>query len=125
MSYAPLSFKVASTISAQRVVYMSAAETAAVTDTITSAPLGITMDTVLDTTSSIPVAPAGFAKLLFNDTVGAGGLVAADASGRGIPFAGVTLTSTYVIGTLAGPAVDATGTIARVLINPHAKYGQA
>jgi hypothetical protein len=124
-TFAPHSFKVTSTLSAQRIVAISADNTVALADTIASMPAGITGDTVLDTTSSIPVhGPGSIARLYFNDTVAAGGLVAANASGQGIPAAGTTLTSTYVVGVLVDAAVAATGTVANVLINPHAIYGQ-
>ena len=118
------SFKPASTLAAQRVVYVSAAETVNYLNTITSFPVGITKNTVSDTTQSIPVACAGeVAELYFNDTVSAGGLVSADSSGRGIPHTSadtttsLTTTSNF-IGVLLGSAVAATGTIARVLVNP-------
>lgn len=116
-AFEPLSFKTATTISAQRIVYVSAAETVAVVTGVTVIPIGITTDTVLDTTNSIPVKVGGIAKLFFNDTVAAGGLVAGDSSGRGVAFTAVT-TGTYFVGVLVGAAVAATGTIARVLINP-------
>ncbi len=118
------SFKVASTLAAQRIVYLSAANTVAYPTGNTQLPVGITMDTVKDTTNAIPVAMRGEqAKLLFNDTVAAGGLVQSDSSGRGVPFTlantttALTLASAYV-GNLVDAAVAATGTIARVLIGP-------
>ena len=124
MSKAVNSFLVASTLAARRAVAITAAETVGYPANAQALPIGITLDTVLDTTSSIPVACAGeIAELLFNDTVGAAGLVGIDSSGRGIPFTladtttALTLANAY-IGVLLGPAVAATGTIARVLINP-------
>lgn len=116
---APLSFKVAATLSAYRIV-------AAITGTANSVKypaaasevcIGVTADTVLDTTASIPVNIGGIAKIYFNDTVASGAFVASDSSGRGVPHVNVTAGS-YVIGTLIGPAVAATGTIAEVLIQP-------
>lgn len=125
MSRAPLSFKVASTLSAYRFVGLSAAETVAYPTTITTMVVGVTVDTVLDTVNSIPIAPIGeIAKVYFNDTVSATGLVASDSSGRGVPLAGVTLTNTHIAGVLVGPAVAATGTIADVLILGGMFYGQ-
>lgn len=119
------SFNVGTTLAVYRGVYLSAAQTVAYLNTITSLPVGITKDTVKDTTSGIPVAGAGEeAYLEFNDTVGAGGLVALDANGKGVPLAGITLTNTSVIGVLTGDAVAATGTIAKVLIQPALFYGQ-
>ena len=111
------SFKVGTTLSAQRIVYMSAANTVAYLNTVTSLPVGVTIDTVDDTTQAIPVQENGKAHILFNDTVAAGGLVTADSNGRGVPFSAVTAATAY-IGVLVGEAVAATGTIAEVLINP-------
>lgn len=116
MSFAPLSFKVAATLSAQRVVELSAANTVAHA-TAAGNIIGISTDTVLDTNTAISVQVAGIAKLLFNDTVAAGGLVTSDAAGRGVPFSGATAAAGYV-GRLVDTAVSATGTVARVLIQP-------
>lgn len=115
------SFDVASTLSAQRGVYISAANTVAYPSGVTNLPIGITIDDVTETNQGIAVAGAGaIAKLYFNDTVSAGGLVAVDTSGRGIPFsaAGTTTSSNAYIGVLVGAAVGATGTIANVYIQP-------
>ena len=119
------SFVVLTTLLAQRIV----AKDSATANTVVypaskeSLPLGVTLDTVLDTTSAIPVQCNGRAKVYFNDTVAAGALVAADTSGRGIPFVmpntttSVTLAGAYA-GILLGPAVAATGAIQEILINP-------
>jgi hypothetical protein len=119
---APVSFKVNATIAAQRIVtYLtSTANTVKVPAAATELPLGITVDTVLDTTSSIPVAIGGIARLYFNDTIASGRLVASDSSGRGVLHADTTAGS-YVVGILIGPTVAATATIAEVLINPFFK----
>lgn len=119
---APISMKVQSTLSAYRIVTMltSTANTVKVPASVSELPIGITVDTVLDTTGSIPVAFSGIQKLFFNDTVTSGAYVAADSSGRGIPHVNVTAGS-FVIGVLIGATVAATGTIADVLINPHFK----
>jgi hypothetical protein len=121
------SFKVATTLSAYRVVCMlsSTAHTVAYPEGNTRLPVGITKDTVKDTTQCIPVAGVGeIQRLYFNDTVGAGQLVAGDTSGRGVPFtlggqttSAMTIQAAYV-GVLVGPAVAATGTYADVLIQP-------
>lgn len=119
------SFGVVATLAAQRIVRVSAANTVAFPSAQPNGqlPVGITTDTVLDTISSIPVQLNGKAKLFFNDTVAAAGLVTNDASGRGVPFVlsdtttSLTLTSSY-IGPLVDAAVAATGTIAQVLIAP-------
>lgn len=117
------SFAVASTISAQRGVAITAANTVGYPSNGQTLPIGVTTDTVLDTTGAIPVQVAGRAKLYFNDTVSAAGLVALDSSGRGVPFTlantttALTLASAY-IGPLIGAAVATTGTIAEVMIAP-------
>lgn len=119
---APISFKVAATLAAYRGVsnLTSTADAVKYPASASEAPIGITTDTVLDTTSAIPVAIAGISKLYFNDTVTTGSLVALDSSGRGVPHVNVTAGS-YVLGKLIGPTVAATGTIADVLIQPHFK----
>lgn len=124
---APISLDVLTTLLAYRVVTLASTTAGTVTypETNTALPIGITLDTVRDTTTGIPIAgPGNIARLFFNDTVAASGLVAADASGRGVPFTvgtqtttGMTIQSCYV-GRLVGAAVAATGTIADVLIMP-------
>ncbi len=119
------SFKVAATLSAYRVVagVSGTANTVQYPESTGRLPLGITIDDVKDTNQAIPVQQNGIAKLFFNDTVTSGLLVAFDTSGRGIPFTpantstGLTLP-TGIIGTLVGPTVAATGTIAEVSIHP-------
>lgn len=123
---APLSFKVAATLAAYRVVTIASttANTVGYPEANTKLPVGITVDTVKDTVNAIPVACYGVAKLYFNDTCAVGSLVAADSSGRGVPFVAGAATTTAMtimsayIGMLVGPAVAATGTIAEVLIKP-------
>ena len=119
------SFAVLTTLAAQRIVVASTgnASTVQYPDSITSLPLGVTVDTVLDTTNSIPVQMNGLAYVLFNDSVTSGNLVASDTSGRAILFslamtsASVSRPSAY-LGVLVGPTVGATGTIAQVAIHP-------
>lgn len=123
MSHIPdISMKASTTIAANRIVVAltGTANTCKVPASASELPLGITTNTVLDTAAAIPVAVAGIAKLYFNDTVTSGAYVASDSSGRGVPHVNVTAGS-FVIGTLIGPTVAATGTIAEVLINPHFK----
>lgn len=123
MSHIPsISMKVNATISAYRIVtYLTAtSNTVKVPASASELPLGITQDTVLDTTGAIPVAIAGIQKLYFNDTVTSGAYVASDSAGRGVPHVNVTAGS-FVIGVLIGPTIAATGTIADVVINPHFK----
>lgn len=120
--FSPISLKASTTISAYRVVVAltATANTVKAAAAATELPLGISLDTCLDTSLAIPIQMNGIAKLYFNDTVGTGKLVASDASGRGVPHVDTTAGS-YVVGTLIGPAVAATGTIAEVLINPFFK----
>ena len=117
----PKSFKVASTLAAYRIVAAAtgAAYTVEYPAGIASwAMIGITTDTVKDTVNAIPVATAGqIAKLYFNDSCATGCLVTADSSGRGVA-AGAASTSSFYVGVLIGPTVQATGTIAEVLVNP-------
>lgn len=118
----PISMKVNATISAYRIVtaLTGTAQTVKVPASASELPIGITADTVLDTTGSIPVAFSGIQKLYFNDTVTSGAYVASNNAGQGVPHVNVTAGS-FVIGILVGPSVAATGTIANVLINPHFK----
>lgn len=120
--FSPISLKASTTISAYRIVVAltATANTVKAAAAATELPLGISLDTCLDTSLAIPIQMNGIAKLYFNDTVGTGKLVAADASGRGVPHVDTTAGS-YVVGTLIGPAVAATGTIAEVLVNPFFK----
>lgn len=118
--YGPHSFKVRTTLLAYRIVSAdtAGANYVAYPSAATVCPIGITMDTVKDTLSGIPVAgPGMIQKLYFNETMSCGGLVAADSAGRGVPHANTTAGS-YVIGTLIGGACNQTGTILDVLIHP-------
>lgn len=121
------SFKVATTLAAYRCVsaLSGTAFSVGYPERANHFLLGITKDTVKDTTNSIPVAgPGERALLYFNDTVTSGQLVKSDTSGRGVPFTiaadtttSLTITSAY-IGVLLGPTVALTGTIAEVYIAP-------
>lgn len=119
------SFDVATTLAVQRIVsgVTGTGNACQYPTTLTALPLGVTVDTVIDTTSAIPVQLNGKAWVLFNDTVAAGELVTSDTSGRGVPFT-LAQTSTSIsapsayLGILVGPSVAITGTIAQVLINP-------
>lgn len=123
----PVSFKVATTLSAYRIVcaLSSTADTVAYPEANTRLPIGVTADDADDALTGVPVSgPGNIARVYFNDTVTSGQLVAADSSGRGVPFTlggqtttGFTIQSAYV-GILVGPKVDATGTIADVYIMP-------
>lgn len=118
----PHSFKVGTTIAAYRGVVMltSTADTVKIAASALELPIGITLDTVRDTTASIPVAIAGIAKLFFNDSVTSGKMVALNNAGQGVPHVDTTAGS-YVIGTLIGPTVNTTGSVQDVLINPFFK----
>ena len=120
------SFKVAATLAAYRCVAAGAAAHLVQYPTAANSfLLGITQDTVKDTTGAIAVAGPGEKSLLFfNDTCTAGALVGSDSSGRGVPYTiaadtttSLTITSAY-IGVLVGPTVAATGTLAEVYISP-------
>ena len=119
------SFKVATTLAAQRFVACSSTpNTVEYPANGTVLPIGITIDTVKDTNQAIPVArPGEIAKLQFNDTVTSGALVAANNAGQGIPYTlantstALTLAAAYG-GVLVGPSVAATGTVQNVLIMP-------
>lgn len=120
----PTSWKVATTLAAQRIVAISAKRTVAYPTGNQILPIGVTTDNVKDTTGSIPVSgPGNIEKVLFNDTVSAAGLVSSDSSGRGIPFTlantttALTLASAYV-GVLVGDAVAETGAVQEVYIMP-------
>lgn len=123
MSFAPLSFGVASTLSANRIVAITAANTVGYPGSNQVLPIGVTADTVVNTTDGIPVIIAGKALTYFNDTVSAAALVSSDSSGRAIPFTlantttALTLASAY-IGPLVGAAVAATATLADIFVSP-------
>ena len=124
-----LSFKVATTLAAYRIVAISAANTVAYPSGSTVLPIGVTLDTVKDTNQAIPVAVAGsIAKVEFNGNVSAGGLVASETDGRGTAFTlastttALTLSAAYV-GILVGATVAASGTVADVFIMPGYESG--
>jgi len=120
-----LSFKVVATLAAYRGVFLNGtANTVGYPTTTASAPIGITTDTVLNASMAIPVRSAGIAELEFNDSCTSGALVALNSAGQGVPAVGATLTNTYVIGRLIDDKVNTTGTVAKVLLNPHSVYGQ-
>lgn len=116
----PISFKVLTTLLAQRIVAPSSTpHTAIYPAALTSPMIGITTDTVLDTTGSIPVAIDGIAKLYMNDTCAAGDLIAGDSSGYGKKHVDTTAGS-YVVG-IALEASAATATVIQVLVQPKFK----
>jgi len=113
------SFNVAATLASQRIVTHNTGTAFGVKYPAAALeqPVGVSIDTVLDVSGAIPIQCNGVAKILFNDTCASGALVAADSSGRGVPFVDATAGAAY-IGTLVDAAVGATGTVAKVLINP-------
>jgi hypothetical protein len=83
--------------------------------------IGVTVDSVKDTTNAIPVALAGKVKLQFNDTVSAGGLVSANTSGQGIGIGVLVTGGTYYIG-VALNTVSNTNTVHDIVIHPGVAY---
>jgi len=125
MTFNVQSFKVAATLAAYRAVALNGtANTVGYPANPQTLPIGITLDTVKDITQAIPVAgPGSIAKLLFDDSVTSGTLVAVDTSGRGVPIAhpatstSSTLSAAY-LGVLVDATVNSTATVARVFIAP-------
>lgn len=118
MSFAPLSFKAGAVISAYRIVKMdSTANTVVVGAASTDKLLGVTQDDVIATGDAIPVITGGLAKVIFNDSCAVGGWVTTNTLGAGIP-AVATTAGIYVIGQLVGPAIQATGAVGEVNIQP-------
>lgn len=116
---APVSFKASTTIPAYRIVtcVTGTANTVKLGAAASDMCIGVTADTVLDTALAIPVIIGGIARVYFNDSCASGSFVASNNAGQGVAHVNVTAGS-YVIGTLIGPKVEATGTIAEVLIQP-------
>lgn len=127
-----LSFKVAATLAAYRVVGMNGtANTVGYPANAQVLYVGVTIDTVKDITQSIPVAgPGSIARLYFNDSVTSGSLIQADSSGRGVPIAhqttatSQTLSAAY-LGVLVDAKVNSTGTVANVFVMPGFIRGSA
>lgn len=116
MSYAPLSFKQGDSIAAYRIVRVSGVQTVAACSATTDIIAGVTADNANASTQGVPVIVAGIGRVLFNDSIAAGGLVMTDASGRGIPFAEST-AGVYTLG-VSLQTINATGGVGEVLINP-------
>ncbi len=115
-----ITLKVLTTLLAQRIVALSSTpHTAIYPAALTSPMVGVTMDTVLDTTGSLPVRVSGIAKIYMNDTCAAGDLIAGDSSGFGKKHVDTTAGS-YVVGQ-ALEASAATATVIQVLIQPKFK----
>lgn len=118
MSNAPISMKQASSITAYRIVRVTATpNTVALASATTDVLIGITTDEATSANQGVPVQCSGVAKLYCNDTIASGGLVTTDASGRGVPATANT-AGVNVIGVCLN-TVTATGTLAEILINPY------
>jgi hypothetical protein len=115
-AYEPLSFKQASSITAHRIVRVSAVNTVAHCSATTDIIAGVTTDEATNSNQRVPVAVAGIAKVYCNETMAAGVLVQSDASGRAVPFVEGT-AGVYTLGVLL-ETVSATGTLAQVLVQP-------
>ena len=113
------SFKAATTLAAYRAVYVSAANTVAYVNTISSAIIGVSMNSIGDTVQSIPIQLDGIARIVCNDTFAAGALISADTAGKGVPYAAVTAPTSFI--GVALEACAATGTVVQVVINPDFK----
>ena len=118
MSFDPISFQASTTIGANRIVTVvtGTANYVKVPSAATELPIGVTTDTVLDTTLAIPVQVHGIAKVICGDTIAGGALVASDNAGAAAVHAAVS-TGTYVVGINVG-ATCVTGELMPVLINP-------
>ena len=116
---APISFQVAATLAAYRGVthLTGTGHQVKYPASIAEMPIGITGNTVINTSDDIPVFVAGIAKLEFGDSCASGCLVALDSSGRGVAYTNNTAGG-YVIGTLVGDKVNTVGAIGDVLIQP-------
>ncbi len=127
-----LSFKVAATLLAYRIVGMNGtANTVGYPASAQVLPVGVTIDTVKDATQAIPVAgPGSIAKVYFNDSCASGALVQSDTSGRGVVLAhsdtatSSTLSAAYV-GVLVAAKVESTATVADVFVMPGFIRGSA
>lgn len=116
------SFGVLTTLLAQRIVSFDTSVSNTVVYPPAARPMfGVTTDTVKDTTNSIPVAIAGRAKVLFNDTCSAGGLVSSDTSGRAIGIGTLVTGGTYYIG-VAVETVSNSTTTHEIIIQPGIAY---
>lgn len=117
MSYAPVSMKVADSISAYRIVRVNSANLVAACSASTDVPFGITQDNSNAATQYVPVAIAGIARVYVNDSIVAGGAFMTDSVGRAIPYVAAS-TGNYMVGLNIGPKCNATGALAEVLVRP-------
>ncbi len=116
------SFNVLTTLAAYRVVSFDTAAANTVVYPPAARPMiGVTVDSVKDTTNAIPVALAGKVKLQFNDTVSAGGLVSANTAGQGIGIGTLVTGGTYYIGVACNTVSNST-TVHDIIIHPGIAY---
>ena len=114
------SFKAATTLTARKIVYVSAANTVAYLNTVTSLPIGITTDTMSDTTVGCPVACVGeIAWVEVGDSFAAGARITGSDAGLAVAYS-VAATSTAYVGIAleAKSGAGITATFARCLIQP-------
>lgn len=117
MSLNPLSFGVQATLTSARGVAVLADNAVNYPTNTSTLPIGVTYDDVEDTNEGIAVkGPGEIARLQFNDSVAAGGIIQLDSSGRGVPNAGTS--GTFFVGVNIGPKVNDTGTVQNILVLP-------
>ena len=116
MGREPLSFKVADSLAAYRIVRVNGANQVGLSTAPADAICGVTTDEATKSNQAIAVAVDGIAKVYCNDTISAGGLVMTNGAGQGVP-AVATTAGVYALGICLN-TVSATGTLAEVLIRP-------
>lgn len=118
MSNAPLSFAVAATLTANRIVAINGTgQTVAYATASSDKIIGVTLDDVKEITQAIPVQVTGIAKVYAGDSITVGALVGTNGSGQAIVYADVTAGG-YVLGIMVGNKAAKSGTLVDVLINP-------
>jgi hypothetical protein len=120
MSFAPISLKVGDSIAAYRIVHLNGAMQVALTSATTDGIIGVTTDVATNANQAVPVAVSGVALVYCNDTFTAGGLVTTNAAGQAVPATAGT-AGVAVLGRML-ETVSATGTIAKVLVQPSIIY---
>lgn len=114
------SFIAGDTLSAQRIVAMTASNTVNVPQTITNALIGITQDAV-DSGSAANVVIRGSAKCICNSSISTGALVTAvTATGYATAASHSWNTTTSVVPKLIGYAVHkgSTNSIIEIMVEP-------
>ncbi len=90
MSFAPVSFKAADSLSAYRIVKLSAAQTVNIATAATDKHVGVTVDDASVANQDVPVAVAGIVRIQFNDTCAAGNYVMSNNLGQAVPAVATT-----------------------------------